>query len=204
MDEGYQASLFAPLSDKDQQHMTGDFKEQFEAEVEAGGFCRGQKSFVVTSHDATHNIQVAFACLTRGKYPAVLLDPVTIVRRLDSKWIPRWAAVDDEMVEGAEVILIPDLFNRDTVAYLTDPQKGDLVWFVKDAINNGVVVVVSAKLDDDLNELGEGFGEFVEQHFEVIHVAQTDTTGKQQHGRHEASGKRSKKRKRHRSTGDTT
>jgi len=195
MNDSYLLSLYENLSDRDQKAMTDSYKKFFEDEVEGGGFLRHQKSFCVTGPKAYEDCLATFACLIRGKYDAALLDPVTIVRRLDSKWIPRWTEADDAYLEKAETIIIPDLFDADVINDMTPSQKGDLVWFVKDAIRNGVVIIAPTATDADLDILGESFGAFIEQNFEVVQNAK-QARSKSQHGGNEAAIKRSAKGKR--------
>lgn len=195
MNESYTASLYETVLDRDQKAMTDSYREFFNSEVERGGFTRHQKSFFVMGPKAYDDCLASFACLMRGKYATVMVDPVTIVRRLDSKWIPRWTAEDDVLLENAETIIIPDMFDADVVADMAHGQKGDLVWFVKDAIRNGVVIVAPTVTDADLDILGESFGAFIEQNFEVVKNAK-QARSKSQHGGNETAGKRNPKGKR--------
>lgn len=204
----YFNNLYKALSDKDQRHMSEDFRSLFTEEVETDGFTRGAKSFLVTGPGGTENCKYAYACLTRGNYPAAYLEPMTIIRRLDSKWIPSWEAEDDAVLETAETLILVDPFDPEFLQSITAEQKGTLVWFVKDAINNGVVVVIPTNKSADLNSLGENFGALIEQNFEVFHGTQapareqfTETkqksaTSQRKHGGDAATGKRGKPHKR--------
>lgn len=201
--ETYTYSLFERVSDRDQRHMTPDFKKEFDTEADEGGFTRGKRSFFVSSENADMDCLYAFACLVRGGYPVMYLDPVTIIRRLDSKWIPRWTEEDDNIMNEAEVIIIPGLLDDDIAGDMTPSQKGDLVWFVKDAIRNGVVIVAPTEVEASTDVYGDSFDKFIEQNFEVVSYAAQEPTGKQsQHNRHEIAGKHRKKGKRKNTTGD--
>lgn len=174
-EETHFGGIYDMVTDRDQKHMSDKFATFFNSEVDAGGFTRGEKSFFVVGPDAYEDCLYAFACLVRGGYKAIHVEPRTILRRLDSKWIPRWGDEDDKLLERAEVMIIHDPFDPEFLQSITSENKGDLVWFIRDAIHNGVVVVLPTNNKDiDLSTLGEAFGEFVEANFEVINVPQAD------------------------------
>lgn len=192
----------------DQRDMSEPFSKFFDAEVDDGGFVRGGKSFFVVGDSADRDCHIAYACLLRGRYPVIYADGRTLIRRLDGDWIPRWTDDDDHALENAEVIIIPDPFNEDFTLTLTNYQRGSLIWFIEEAIRNGVVVVIPTNdKDTNLNSMGERFGNFIEENFEVIHgTASTDqrksSRNKSEHDRDAASIKRDRGRKREKSAGD--
>lgn len=200
--ETYTQSLYTNLADLDQQAMTSVFREVFNAEADSEGFTRGSKSFIVTGPMAKVDCTAAFACLMRGQYSTAMLSVKTITRRLDSKWIPRWTVEDDGTVANAETMILPDVFDEDTIARLTPSELGDLVWFLQDSIANGVVLIIPMQNHEaDLNLLGEEFGQFMEEHFEVVHGPSPDTQSQKsrrnsKHGGDETTSKRPRKHKR--------
>lgn len=200
--ETYTYSLYETVSKQDQRNMTVQYRDFFNAAVEHDQFKRHGRSFIVVGKHSDQNVRATFACLMRGGYGVLYLDPVTIVRRLDNKWIPRWTDEDDAAMEAAECYIVPNLLDPDTVNNLTDSQKGDLVWFLKDAIRNGIALVLTARSQNaDLDILGESFGSFMEQHVEGAQDA-TQFEGSSRDSRDEASGKRIVKIKRKDFTGD--
>lgn len=200
-EETYFGGLYAAVHDQDQRNMSSDFAKFFNEEADSEGFTRGKKSFFVVGDNADSDCRAAYACLVRGGYNVVSVPSRSIVRRLDSKWIPRWGDEDDKLLEAAEVIILHEAFDTDFMQSITSTQAGDLVWFIRDAIHNGVVVIIPSKSDIDLNMYGEAFGEFVETNFEAYNgAASTDTrntpSDKSKHGGDAASSKYRPKRKR--------
>lgn len=203
----YFGGLYETMSDRDQRHMSDNFRTFFNAEADSEGFTRGQKSFFVLGETAMDDCHCAYACLVRGGYHAVLVEGRTILRRLDSKWIPRWGEDDDKLLERAEVMIIPDPFDPEFLQSITSENKGDLVWFIRDAIHNGVVIVIPTNnIDFDIDALGDAFGSFVETNFEVVqHGAASkntrkSTSNKSEHSRDAATSGGSAKRKRKKPT----
>lgn len=155
---------------KDQRHMTVGFRDAFDNEVdENDGFMKGGKSFLTQFPEDRDNCEIAVCCLVRGNYAVYRTTPHEIVRRLDSKPVYSMDLLDEQFAE-AECYFIFDLLEPDVVNTLSEEEKGRLVWFVKEAITGGAVIVIPAPNQNaDLNILGENFGEFVEQNFEVFH-----------------------------------
>ena len=201
-DETYFGGLFASVHDQDQKSMDPDFAKFFNEEVDSEGFTRGKTSFFVISDTADTDCRAAYACFVRGGYPVVSLSARTIVRRLDGKWIPRWTEDDDKALERAEVLILYDIFDPDFMQSIASEQAGDLVWFIKDAIHNGIVIIIPTTGGDlDLSVYGETFGEFVETNFEAYNGATTTDKRKPSNNKPKHSGdattvKRGRKHKR--------
>lgn len=200
-EETYFGGLYAAVHDQDQRNMSPDFAKFFNEEADSEGFTRGKKSFFVVSDTSDADCRAAYACLVRGGYNVVSLSARAIVRRLDAKWIPRWTEDDDKLLEAAEVVILHEVFDPDFMQSIVSGQAGDLVWFIRDAIHNGVVIIIPSKSDIDLNMYGEAFGEFVETNFEAYNgAATTDTrntpSDKSEHGGISTPVKHRPKRKR--------
>lgn len=151
--------------------MSSEFRRAFDAEVEAHGFRRGARSFIVAGPTATIDCTALFACLCRAHEKAVMLDVHTLLRRIDERWIPQWTPEDDEILNEAECVIIHGLLDQETLDTYTPSQRKDLSWFVETMVKNGVVTVISHEQSDaDLDVLGVPFGNFIEQNFEVLHV----------------------------------
>lgn len=155
---------------KDQRHMTKGFREAFDSEVDVNdGFMKGGKSFLTQFPEDRDNCEIAVCCLARGNYAVYRTTPHEIVRRMDNKKVYSPDLLDEQYVE-AECYFIFDLLEPEVVNTLSEEEKGSLVWFIKEAITGGAVVVIPAPNQNaDLNVLGESFGEFIEQTFEVFH-----------------------------------
>ncbi len=194
----YFSRLFDALKALDQKAMTVEFKTIFDDETNGDGLKRGGKSFVVSGGAADSDCQAAFACLHRGNENPALVSARHITRRLDSKWLPRWTEDDDTTLENAETLIITDMFSKNQADSLGDAAQADLVWFIKDSITNGVVVILSIPdTDADLDLYGADFGEFVEKHFEVVNVPNsTSSRSKSKHSGNEAASINRSTRKR--------
>lgn len=192
----YFGAILEPLRKLDARHMSAEFRELFNKEADSDGFTRGSKSFVVDGPTALDDCRAAYASFNRGQYSVAYIDPRTIIRRLDSKWIPRWTPADDLTLEDAEILILVNLFDDEaTIDTLEPSQKADLVWFLKEAITTGVVLIIPiTNKNADLDLLGEEFGTFIEKNFEVVNVTQPND--KQQHNGNETTSKRNTKRKR--------
>lgn len=160
---------------KDQRHMTTHFASTFNEEVKADGFMGGAGSYIIAGDRATIDCNIAVSCLVRGNYAVYRTTPFEIVRRLDGRAasLPFYtfdAERLDSQWQSADCYFIFDMFDPDTSAGLTDGEKATLVWFVKQAITGGNVIIIPVSdTDADLNLYGAAFGQFIEQSLEVIH-----------------------------------
>lgn len=177
--KGYMDGLFLLWANKlDHRHMGNAYREMFDAEVEANGFRPGEKSFIVTGQFANNDAQATYACLMRGGYPVAYLDALTLIKRLDNKWVPGWTDADDAQLSNAEVIILTGVFVPDFIERMSDAQKLDLMWFILRCIEQEQVMVLPMPKEADLNFLGEDFGEFIERNFEVFHDGATTSKSK--------------------------
>jgi hypothetical protein len=195
--------LYDAVGKLDQKSMSEGFADAFNTEVDGGGYTRGAASQLAIGPYATKDIRCAFSCLMRGGYNVVKMDVRLITRRLDSKWIPRWTDDDDKCVSNAEVIVLDGLFNGELAEAMTPSERADFVWFIKDAIENGVVILAATEdTDADLNLFSDELGEILENIFEVANGPQTDTAQNKRtrsnvkHSGNETPSKRSGKHKR--------
>lgn len=162
--------------DKDTRDMTKDFAGVFTDEVETeNGFTHGGKSYIVAGNQAVWDCEIAVASLLRGDYATYRATPMEVVRRL--RGVDNPLATFSELHahlrdcwESAECFFIFDFFD-DEAAEARDQQDNELlVWFIRQAVTSGNVVVLPTKgRDVDLNLYGVHFGAFIEQSFEVIH-----------------------------------
>lgn len=200
--DGHFNHLYQTWQNIDQKNMSDAFRMTFNDEADAGGFTRGSKNLIVVGPNANYDCYCAFACLNRGEYHVALMDVRTIIRRLDSKWIPRWTPDDDAILDRAECLIVIGLFNPETIEAMTPSEIADLTWFLTDCINNGVMLLVPTNNQEaDANVLGDTFGELLEQNTEVDNGTATKTFnnktgGNKQHGGDETAGKRRGKHKR--------
>ena len=167
----------------DPDSMQKPWADCFDAEVKAGNFLIGGKSLLLAGEGAEIASQQWVACLNRVDMPAYRTTPMEIVRRLEGKVIPRDDPQRLEEFERAETVVVFDFFEP------SDLDRDLLQWFFKEALRDGIVVVlVTENHDPDLDCHGENIGQFIEDNFEgILHVAQAATTkagNKSSNGKH--------------------
>jgi hypothetical protein len=148
----------------------------FEKEIEGGNFLKGGQSILLFGEDSAELAEQWIACLTVGQFPAYLTTPREIIRRMKAKKIMRDSDERAAMFDAAECLAIRDFFS--TESRMTKGDTSLFVWFLKEAIRDGIVLIIAATEDDDLNYHGEEIGTVIEQHLEVLHYGAKPKTKK--------------------------
>lgn len=155
------------------------WRVEFEREVGEGNFVAGGNSLVLFGYGQKLAMEQWVACLLLAGMHAYLTDPVEILRRLRSEYVPRNTEALTEEFNKAEALFIRGFFLHDHRS-LNAEDMSLLHWFMEQAIDDGVVLVVGSDRDSDTGGLyqNEALATLLDEHFEAIHVKKTKNTKK--------------------------
>jgi hypothetical protein len=140
-------------------------REPLQREIEAGNFLKGGQSLLLFGEDTNVLAEKWCAALSIA-FPAYRTTPREIIRRIKGKKIIRDSEERAAMFEAAECLTILDFFTTESL--MTKGDTSLFVWFLKEAIRDGIVLIIPATEEDDLNFHGEEIGTVIETNLEVV------------------------------------
>jgi hypothetical protein len=142
------------------------WRGEFDKEVKEGNFVRGGKSLFLLGPGAEKAHEQWAACLALINMPVYFMTPHELLSRVRQRHVLRDTEETKANFEEAETWFVAEFFNGLW-------EKDDLetfYWTLKEAINDGVVIVIAA--DDETAVAGLYLHDPIlglcEQHFEAI------------------------------------